>query len=107
MVHKVHLTPKSCITPPGRGGGQGQRERLERIVPFALYPCLPRGWEHHHKLDTSMASCTKVAQSVPGTADLCSTIVEAVLLLVPDLPGDLSMLHKTSKEETSSLLGHS
>lgn len=47
-----------------------------------------------------MASCTKVAQNIPG--DSCLVIqAEAVLLLVPDLPGDLSMLHKTSKDEIS------
>lgn len=105
---QVHLAPESCSTPPRRWEGQGQRERLERIVPFAIYPGLPKKWEHH-KLDTSVTSCTKVAPSVPGDHWLVlqKSIAEAVLLLVPDLPGDLSTLHKTSKDETSSFLARS
>lgn len=60
---------------------------------------LPKTWEHCHKLYSSISSCTKVVQSIPGDSWLLlhKSIVKAVLLLVP---GVLSTHHKSSKEET-------
>lgn len=103
---QVHLTPERCSSTWGMGEGW-QRESLERTVPFALQLCLPRRWERCQEPEasntaTSVAPCTKVAQSIAGDSWLVlhKSVAETVLHFMAGLSGDLSTLSKIGNDET-------